>query len=115
MHSERPSTYLFPARLKASRRLRKWKQRELASLAGITTSSIGHLEVGSRKPTFDTLLRLADALEVTTDYLLGRVEVPWRAEVADPLARAFGELKGEQRTLCEECLLALLNRSNQRT
>ena len=37
-------------------------------------SAISHFETGTRKPSFDNLRRLADALDVTTDYLLGRVK-----------------------------------------
>jgi len=33
---------------------------------------VSHFETGRRSPSFDNLRRLADALGVTTDYLLGR-------------------------------------------
>ena len=39
-------------------------------------SSIAHFETGTRKPSFESLRRLAIALEITTDYLLGRVDSP---------------------------------------
>ena len=32
------------------------------------------MEAGSRKPSFDNLRKLGTALEVSTDYLLGRVD-----------------------------------------
>ena len=48
-------------------------------------SSIAHFETGTRKPSFDSLRRLANALEMTTDYLLGRVDEPDLAQAGDPL------------------------------
>ena len=47
-------------------------QGDLAKKSGLQPSAISHFETGSRSPSFDNLKRLADALETTTDYLLGR-------------------------------------------
>ena len=85
---------IFPVRLRAARDLRQWSQSELAGRARLPPSSIAHFETGSRKPSFDTLRRLANALEVTTDYLLGRVDDPGLAEAGDPLYRDIGKLTG---------------------
>jgi len=74
-------------------------------------SSIAHFETGSRKPSFDTLRRLAGALEVTTDYLLGRVDDPALAEAGDPLYRDIGKLTGEDRELAKDFLKMLAERS----
>jgi len=76
MTNERPPSEIFSERLKAARELREWSQSDLAGRAKMPQSSIAHFEAGSRKPSFDTLRRLANALEVTTDYLLGRVGDP---------------------------------------
>ena len=80
-------TDVFPERLRAARELRGWSQGDLASRCSMPTSSVGHFESGTRKPSFDNLRKLANALEVTTDYLLGRVDDPGRAEAGDPLSR----------------------------
>ncbi|GIK23627.1 MAG: hypothetical protein BroJett005_30410 [Ignavibacteriota bacterium] len=66
----------FPDRLRAARELRKLSQSDLAERAGFQPSAVSHFETGRRSPSFDNLKRLADALDVTTDYLLGRVEEP---------------------------------------
>ena len=71
-----PPTEIFPDRLRASRDLRGWSQRELGRRVGIPATSIAHFEIRTRKPSFDTLRRLASTLEVTTDYLLGIVDAP---------------------------------------
>ncbi len=46
-------------------------QKELAKKANITESSLSRYENGVREPKSAVLTRLADALEVSTDYLLG--------------------------------------------
>jgi transcriptional regulator with XRE-family HTH domain len=67
---------IFSQRLKAARDLRKMSQGDLATKSGLQPSAISHFETGNRSPSFDNLKRLADALTVTTDYLLGRAEDP---------------------------------------
>ncbi len=101
----------FRVRLRAARDLRRWSQSELAGRARLPPSSIAHFETGSRKPSFDTLRRLAGALEVTTDYLLGRVDDPALAEAGDPLYRDIGKLTGEDRELAKDFLKMLAERS----
>jgi len=104
---------LFQERLRAARELRKWNQSELAEKASMPPSSIAHFESGSRKPSFDTLRRLANALEVTTDYLLGRVEDPALAQAADPLFRDVNKLTGNDRELAKDFLKMLAERNKQ--
>lgn len=69
--SSRPPE-VFPERLRKVRELRQLSQAELATRAGLQPSAVSHFETGARRPSFDNLRRLANALEVTTDYLLGR-------------------------------------------
>lgn len=102
---------LFQERLKAARELRKWSQAELAARAGMPPSSIAHFESGSRKPSFDTLRRLANSLEVTTDFLLGRVNNPGMAEAGDPLFRDVGKLTAGDRDLAKDFLKMLAERN----
>jgi transcriptional regulator with XRE-family HTH domain len=111
MSEERTPSELFKNRLKAARDLRKWSQGDLAGRAGMPPSSIAHFESGSRKPSFDTLRRLANALEVTTDYLLGRVDDPGLAEAGDPLYRDIGKLTGRDRELAKDFLKMLAERN----
>lgn len=111
-NSQPAPSEIFPERLKAARTLRSLSQSELATKAGLPSSSIAHFEAGSRKPSFDTLRRLATALEVTTDYLLGRVESPEMAEAGDPLFRDVGKLTARDRDLAKDFLKMLADRNN---
>src|SRR5215472_3161946 len=66
----------FPERLRAARQLRGLSQSELADKAGLQPSAVSHFETGRRAPSFDNLKVLSDTLQVTTDYLMGRVNEP---------------------------------------
>jgi len=70
------SSQKFPDRLRAMRELRQLSQTQLATRSGLQPSVISHFETGRRVPSFDNLRRLAEALEVTADYLLGRTGEP---------------------------------------
>ena len=107
---ETPSE-IFRQRLKAARDLRGLSQGELAGRAGLPPSSIAHFETGPRKPSFDTLRKLANALEVTTDYLLGRTDDPALADSGDPLYRDVGKLTARDRELAKDFLKMLAERS----
>jgi transcriptional regulator with XRE-family HTH domain len=66
----------FPDRLRTARQLRNLSQGELADKTGLQPSAVSHFETGRRSPSFANLKSLAEALQVTTDYLLGRVDEP---------------------------------------
>jgi transcriptional regulator with XRE-family HTH domain len=83
----------FSARLHAARQLRGYSQSELAEKAGLQPSAVSHFETGRRAPSFDNLKALSIALDVTTDYLLGRVDDPQlRGRIADQLFRHAGNM-----------------------
>ena len=62
-------------RLKDLRIKRGLSQQELGDYIGVTKVSVCGYENGTRLPTLDKLVKIAEKLETTTDYLLGR-EVP---------------------------------------
>ena len=47
-----------------------WSQAELARRIGVSASAVGMYEQGRREPSLGLLVRLAQELGVTTDYLL---------------------------------------------
>ncbi len=49
---------------------------ELSSQSGVTTATISRYLNGLRMPTVDSVVSLADALNVSVDYLLGLHDVP---------------------------------------
>ena len=86
-------------------------QSDLAIRAGLPPSSIAHFETASRKPSFDTLHKIANALEVTADYLLGLTDEPSLAESGDPLYRDIGKLSDNDREIAKDFLKMLADRN----
>ena len=64
----------FGERLRNAREARDINQTELAAKAGLQPSAIGHFEKERRKPSFSNIRALAEALDVTSDFLLGRTD-----------------------------------------
>lgn len=61
------------------RRLREhkgWNQSKLALMAGVSQSHISDIEQGNKGAKDAVLIKLANALDTTTDYLLGRTDDP---------------------------------------
>ena len=61
----------FAQRLKQLREARGWNKKQLGNEVGLTNVSILEFEKGRKTPSVDTLVALATALDVSTDYLLG--------------------------------------------
>lgn len=60
----------FSQRLRQLRLQKQLSQTELGKLAGIHYIHIGRYELGKSQPSADTLKRLAETLETSSDYLL---------------------------------------------
>lgn len=65
---------MFNDRLKELRSERKISQAELAEMVCVSRNTISSIELGQSKPSFDTLIALADCFNVSLDYLVGRTE-----------------------------------------
>lgn len=63
---------VFAERIEAARKCRGISQAELAARVGLRQSAINHFVRGRRIPSVDTLLKLADELNTSIGYLLGR-------------------------------------------
>lgn len=62
---------LLPTRIRAIMDKRKMKQKDLAEKSGISRQSIGYYADGSNIPNAEVLAKIAKALDVSADYLLG--------------------------------------------
>lgn len=62
----------FCVRLRALRLEKKIQQKEFAEVLGITPRAYQYYEAGKRFPDFHGLIRIADYLNVSLDYLVGR-------------------------------------------
>ena len=52
--------------------MRGLTQADLGARAGLAAAAVSHFETGQRSPSIESLARLADALDTSTDALLGR-------------------------------------------
>jgi DNA-binding XRE family transcriptional regulator len=60
--------------IKVIRTERGRSRKDLASLAGISYSYLGHVETGRKTPSPDTVLKIAKALGISTGDLLNRAK-----------------------------------------
>ncbi len=63
---------MFNKRLREMRMKRNLTQQKLADTLGIALRSYQCYETGTRTPCYDLLILIADTLNVSLDYLLGR-------------------------------------------
>lgn len=58
-------------RIASARMGRNMTQLDLARATGLKPSAVSHFEVGERRPSCANLFKLAKALAVTSDHLIG--------------------------------------------
>lgn len=63
---------IFAKKLKDLRLEKNLNQSQIADLLGVTYFTVGKWENSKAEPSFDTLKKLAEFFDVSTDYLLGR-------------------------------------------
>lgn len=95
--------------------MRGLSQAQLATKAGLPAASVSHFESGPRKPSFDNLKSLAAALDVTTDYLLGRSDTPdASSETVGRLHRDLHKLSSQDLELAKDFVDLLVQKRNTR-
>jgi transcriptional regulator with XRE-family HTH domain len=93
----------FGRRLCQIREFQGLIQSDLALKAGFQPSAISHFESGRRSPSLENLKRLADALSVTIDYLLGReTESKSAGPLIEELSRNFEQMSWYDQQLLVE-------------
>ena len=78
---------VFGKRLKELRKENGYTIESFAEVVGIAKSTLGYYENEKRLPDIEILTRIADALNVNADYLLGRTNTTAQ--------------KGKLKTVCE--------------
>ena len=61
--------------IKGPKKRKKLTQKELAEQIGIKQNSYSDWENGKTEPSFENLIKLADLLEVSLDWLFGREQM----------------------------------------
>ncbi|GIN71284.1 hypothetical protein J14TS2_17590 [Bacillus sp. J14TS2] len=65
---------MLNVRLSSLRKNKNKTQQEMADYLGITRPAYTAYERGNRQPDYETLQKIADFFDVSTDYLLGRTD-----------------------------------------
>ena len=65
---------MFHERLKQIRKSRNVTQSQVSAMLEISTRNYQSFEYGECKPSFDTLIALAEYFDVSLDYLVGRID-----------------------------------------
>lgn len=98
--------------LRKTREEKGLSQAQLAEKTGLQPSAVSHFEAGRRSPSFDNLRVLADALQVSTDFLLGRVLTPTAAgPAAEKLFRRAGQMSHRDLEILAEFAETLARKS----
>ena len=94
----------FANRLTALRKEKKIAQNELAKIVGIHANVLGRYEREEAKPSIDMAVKLADALSVSLDYLVGKTDVELDQSILDKVI-AIQKLPDEDKN----CIMYSLN------
>lgn len=79
--------------LKKVRTEKRYTQQMIADALNISKNTVASWEAGVRKPDVQTICKLADFYGVSTDYLLGRIDIEIKKET--PPAKAEGDKRIE--------------------
>ena len=64
----------FSQNIKVFRKKINLTQKEISNKLGITERAYQYYESGNREPNVETLKAIADTLDISIDYLLGRTK-----------------------------------------
>lgn len=103
----------FKDRLKELRVKKGISQNELARIIGVHVTNISRYERGENRPTSDVLAKLANALDVTADYLMdGSMDDKAQSTISDKeLLSQFQRLEklpSEKKAVVKELIDAFL-------
>lgn len=94
-----PEPMAFDRILADLRRARKLSQEQLAAAVGIHTNVLGRYERGEAKPSIEIATKLAEALAVSLDQLVGRSDVQLDKEITDKVLTIQRLAKDDQNTI----------------
>jgi transcriptional regulator with XRE-family HTH domain len=102
---------IFSERFKMARRRFRLTQEQLATKAHLPISTIAQFETGKRKPSFETLRRLAAALDITADYLLGLTDKLATVQAHGETMKNYEKMSADDRGLFKRFAESLAERN----
>ena len=87
MESKNTCVEVFGKRLKELRKANGYTIEQFAEAVGISKSTVGYYENNNRMPDIEILSRIADVLNVSADYLIGKTNTT--------------AMRGKMKTVCD--------------
>ncbi len=97
------------ARIKNKRANLKITQRGLAEKVGISASAINKFEKGEKKPSTTVLLKIAEVLDTTTDYML----LGTKEDEVSVAFRGFSKLSDKDKDIVRNLLGSLQEKNKE--
>lgn len=95
-------------RIKELRKEKSITMKRLGEIIGVSEGAVSQYENGKRQPDYDTLKKIADFFDVSTDYLLGRTDNP-QQNIDQQLEGIEFALYGEIKELTDDEKQDILN------
>ena len=105
-----PTNDFFAKHLKGIRESKGLSQSDLGKLTGLKPAAISHFETGPQKPSFDTLVKLADALSVSMDHLFDR-DTDRATTAIGKLLKNFERLSRKDQEVIQDMVQVLLKKN----
>ena len=83
-------------RIKDLRKKKKLSQIELAEIINSAGDVIGRYERGNSSPSIETAIKIAEALDVSLDYLVGKIDIELNHEMLYRLEQVATQPKEER-------------------
>lgn len=82
---------MFSERLKSLRIEKDLLQKDISNILNISTSAYAFYEQNKREPDYKTLTKLANFLNASIDYLLGKSDIknPYNDEIISKVPKKF--------------------------
>ncbi|AKL96307.1 transcriptional regulator [Clostridium aceticum] len=94
----------FSHRLKQLRKEKKITQEDLANQLNKTRSTVAGYETERKEPDYDTLKKIAEFFDVSTDYLLGHSDIPHLYSAKDCITETKARYGLEDKDLPDEAI-----------
>jgi transcriptional regulator with XRE-family HTH domain len=99
---------LLGKRIREARIQKKYTQQQLAEVAGIGQMYLGEIERGDKMPSLKIFVKIAEALEVSADYILRDVLFSGEHYIYDEITAQLKGLSPQQRKTAAEILDAYI-------
>jgi len=93
-------------RIRVERKRLKLTQEELAEKANISSNFLGHIERGTKRPTLDTLKKIADVLQIPMAELFA-TETTYQLPSEDLFIKRFKSLVRDKKRKEKELVLRI--------